>query len=621
MGDLKEQPSNPTEPTNLSDTIIGDENTAPWLILKSTSPILPSYRLTKTAATTHADSDTTSNPSQELTSADRSSSSSSMNGFSASTGTPKGGAMGEGYLIGRGKECDIVVNQQHLSKRHCLIFKESRLNNNGAAEDCVFIQDMSTNGTYVNGTRMTGGKQVQLRNGDEIQLAKYDPKRKMEKFDDRFWIVQIPQSNATSTNGDSIHDQFLITGELGTGNFATVKIGTQRSTGKKYAIKILDKKRFEKKPKMVESIRREITLLMAVNHPCIINIGGVYDEKDFIYIVLELARGGELFDLIIDKKKFTENECRVVMKQLLTALKYLHDRNIVHRDLKPENILLVSRDDGDLRIKISDFGLAKLVGEESFLKTLCGTPNYVAPEVLNPAQGRAYGKSVDLWSSGVIFYICLCGFPPFSEELAPPSMSEQIKTGRYNFPSPFWDKISPQAVDLCKKLMTVNPDVRLTAEQALEHEWMKMDPDLDSDVNLAPLISFPMASFQRNDTVLSPSDRKSKKARVDETPPKQPPSQSLAAAFANAVGTAVNDAVTTPPNKAGSSSTATTSIASPATPMDEDGAASRGEQGPRRSLRNSPSKNGGDVAAETATTPRKSPRTAGKKRVRNEDEE
>ncbi|KAI8852079.1 kinase-like domain-containing protein [Chytridium lagenaria] len=325
----------------------------------------------------------------------------------------------KGILLGE-KGVRHCVSTATSVKRHCLIFKESRVNPEGVSEDCVFVEDLSTNGTYVNGKRLVNGKREQLSHGDEIQLAKYDSRKAMEKFDDRFWIIQLPQAQTTgSSTGESIHDHFKFEKELGTGNFASVRVGVNKATGIWHAIKILDKKRFHGKPKIVESIRREVSLLMAVNHPCIINIGGVYDELDFIYIVLELARGGELFDLIIDKKKFSERECRVIMKQLFTALKYLHDRNIVHRDLKPENILLITREEGDLRIKISDFGLAKLVGEESFLKTLCGTPNYVAPEVLNPAKGRAYGKAVDLWSSGVILYICLCGFPPFSDELAP----------------------------------------------------------------------------------------------------------------------------------------------------------------------------------------------------------
>ncbi|KAJ3211911.1 hypothetical protein HDU67_004183 [Dinochytrium kinnereticum] len=509
------------EDAGFEETVVGDQTKPAWAILKTMNPSLPTYLLTKSAGDVMA----VDVPIAEVEGAQsRNGSPSGTPGGKDSTvqKDPRKGAMGEGYLIGRGMECDIVCRQQHLSKRHCLIFKEAIMNDDGIVEDCIFIEDLSTNGMFVSGEKLINGRRRQLKNNDLIQLAKYDARRHPEKFDDRYWIIQIPQATPSNSTGETIADHYTIkTDALGTGNFATVKVGVHRSTGLHHAIKILNKSRFQGKPKIIQSIRQEVSLLMAVNHPCIINIGGVYDEKDFIYIVLELARGGELFDRIVDKRKFPEGECRVIMKQLFAALKYLHERNIVHRDLKPENILLVSKDPEDLRIKISDFGLAKLVGEEMFLKTLCGTPNYVAPEVLIPANGRAYGKPVDLWSSGVVLYICLCGFPPFSDELAPPSMTDQIKQGKYNFPSPFWDAVSDEAKDLCQRLMTVNPDDRITAEEALEHPWMKMDPDLDKDANLAAIANIPITSFTRGDTVLSPSSRPHKKARIDPVTPSE----------------------------------------------------------------------------------------------------
>ncbi|KAJ3318230.1 hypothetical protein HDU76_000892 [Blyttiomyces sp. JEL0837] len=413
---------------------------------------------------------------------------------------------GSAYLCGRHKECDIVVASGFISKRHCLIFKETVITD-GIAEDNIYIEDFSTNGTYVNGTKVPKGQRSRLKDGDEVQLAQYMPGKDMKKFDDKFWIFKIPQRKK-DLGGESFESHYVMLDKLGSGNFATVWVAKNRGTGQSVAVKVIDKKKFVGKPKMVQSIRQEVSILMAVNHPCIINVGGVFDTPASVNIILELAKGGELFDLIIDKKKFTEHEARVIMIQLFTALQYLHERSIVHRDLKPENILLVSRDPDDLRIKISDFGLAKLVGEESFLKTLCGTPNYVAPEVLSPAAGRAYGKPVDLWSCGVILYICLCGFPPFSEELAPPSMSEQIRRGMYSFPMPFWEDVSSEAIDLVEKLIKVDPDERLTAEEALQHPWMKMDLDSQrKDPNLAQLFSSGfahLAEFKRNDTVYSP---------------------------------------------------------------------------------------------------------------------
>lgn len=155
---------------------------------------------------------------------------------------------------------------------------------------------------------------------------------------------------------------------------------------------------------------------------------------------------------------------------LLTSLQ--HERNIVHRDIKPENILVI---DKELNIKLADFGLAKIIGEESFTTTLCGTPSYVAPEILEQSNRRRYTRAVDIWSLGVVLYICLCGFPPFSDELYSPenpyTLSQQIKMGRFDYPSPYWDSVGDPALDLIDRMLTVDVEKRITAEECLEHPW------------------------------------------------------------------------------------------------------------------------------------------------------
>lgn len=154
-----------------------------------------------------------------------------------------------------------------------------------------------------------------------------------------------------------------------------------------------------------------------------------------------------------------------------------HERSIVHRDIKPENILLV---DKDLHLKLADFGLAKIIGEESFTTTLCGTPSYVAPEILESTNHRRYTRAVDIWSLGVVLYICLCGFPPFSDELYTPAnpytLSQQIKMGRFDYPSPYWDPVSDVALDLIDRMLTVNVEKRITIDECLEHPWTTRDP-------------------------------------------------------------------------------------------------------------------------------------------------
>ena len=223
---------------------------------------------------------------------------------------------------------------------------------------------------------------------------------------------------------------------------------------------------------------------MGVSHPNMLCLKDTFNESDGVYLVLELAPEGELFNWIVMKQKLTEVETRKIFIQLFQGVKYLvschlyyrrdehlltppqHERNIVHRDIKPENILLI---DKILNIKLADFGLAKIIGEESFTTTLCGTPSYVAPEILEQSHRRRYTRAVDVWSLGVVLYICLCGFPPFSDELYTPenpyTLSQQIKMGRFDYPSPYWDSVGDPALDLIDRMLTVDVDKRITIDE------------------------------------------------------------------------------------------------------------------------------------------------------------
>lgn len=211
----------------------------------------------------------------------------------------------------------------------------------------------------------------------------------------------------------------------------------------------------------------------SIEHPCIIQLLDVIDTENNLFIILELADGGELFDKILEKIRFSEKEAKLHFYQMVSAVKYLHKKNIAHRDLKPENILL-SNDDSNPLIKISDMGLSKLVDHTTFLQTFCGTPQYLAPEVLiSRVRGDgSYGFEVDMWSLGVILYILLCGCPPFSTERTDKSLVRQVCDGDYSFPKSKWANISDSAIDLVTKLMTVDKNNRLTAEEALKHPWL-----------------------------------------------------------------------------------------------------------------------------------------------------
>ncbi|KAJ3272246.1 hypothetical protein HK104_004508 [Borealophlyctis nickersoniae] len=305
-------------------------------------------------------------------------------------------------------------------------------------------------------------------------------------------VAAFPAPAVVAAGWGAFEEEAVLEGAgdaLGSGNFAKVKRAIRRDTGQRYAVKIMHLSRFALKPKFLENLNQEVSILMSVNHTNIIRIFEIFYEKDYVYIVLELADGGELFDAIIKHGKFSEDVSRKIILQVFNGLKYLHDRGISHRDLKPENILFVHKNySSDWHIKISDFGLAKLtMSEEQMMRTLCGTPNYVAPEVLMQASERAYTKAVDLWSC---------------EELAPPSMTEQIKAGLYQYQSPYWDEISDDAKDLIDKLLTVDPTQRLSVDQALQHPWIKTQ-NLRQTVSCltVPLPSF---AFSRGDTMVTP---------------------------------------------------------------------------------------------------------------------
>ena len=252
---------------------------------------------------------------------------------------------------------------------------------------------------------------------------------------------------------------------LGKGAFSAVYAGTKVATGQRFAIKVIDKTKL--KPKDVENIETEIRVLSTIDHPNVLKLFDHHSEKDKVYIVLELCEGGELFDRIVQREFYSESDAQQVLRAIASALQHCHAKKIVHRDLKPENILLLN-DQPDSPLKIADFGFAKQIDSED-LTTALGTPNYIAPEILN---GDPYDGAVDLWSLGVIAYVLLCGYPPFYAETNV-EMFHKIKKGDYKFDSPYWDTISPEAKDLISKLLVINPAARLNIAGVLNHPWMR----------------------------------------------------------------------------------------------------------------------------------------------------
>ncbi|KAG8596924.1 hypothetical protein GDO81_002106 [Engystomops pustulosus] len=378
------------------------------------------------------------------------------------------------YVFGRDKQCDYtfdrpVVNQTQryktYSKRHFRIFRESAQGTGSGALSVAYIEDMSGNGTYLGDQLIGRGKRLPLSNNDEIAISL--PTNKVFVFTDLL------------ADGQSIYplqfrNEYIMSKTIGSGACGEVKLAFEKSTCKKVAVKVISKKKFSLRSSYVDNsimVDTEIEILKKINHPCLIKIENFIDSDDYFYIVLEMMEGGELFHRLLESP-LRDATAKLYFYQMLLAVQYLHDNGIIHRDLKPENVLLSSTNE-ECCIKITDFGQSKIVGESSLMRTLCGTPHYLAPEVLTTAGTGGYSKAVDCWSLGVILFVCLSQYPPFSEDHCKMPLKDQITGGHYNFIPAAWVNVSHEALDLIKKMLVVDPEKRLTIQQALEHPWLQ----------------------------------------------------------------------------------------------------------------------------------------------------
>uniref|UniRef100_A0AAA9SL58 Serine/threonine-protein kinase DCLK2 n=1 Tax=Bos taurus TaxID=9913 RepID=A0AAA9SL58_BOVIN len=270
-------------------------------------------------------------------------------------------------------------------------------------------------------------------------------------------------------------EKYKIGKVIGDGNFAVVKECMDRSTGKEFALKIIDKAKCCGKEHLIEN---EVSILRRVKHPNIIMLIEEMETATELFLVMELVKGGDLFDAITSSTKYTERDGSAMVYNLANALRYLHALNIVHRDIKPENLLVCEYPDGTKSLKLGDFGLATVV--EGPLYTVCGTPTYVAPEII---AETGYGLKVDVWAAGVITYILLCGFPPFrSENNLQEDLFDQILAGKLEFPAPYWDNITDSAKELISQMLQVNVEARCTAGQILSHPWVSDDASQENNM-------------------------------------------------------------------------------------------------------------------------------------------
>jgi calcium/calmodulin-dependent protein kinase I len=264
-----------------------------------------------------------------------------------------------------------------------------------------------------------------------------------------------------------IKDKYLFEKTLGQGSFGEVKKAKNKTTGEEFAVKMINKSDMAQEDLM--ALQMEVDILSQIDHPNVVKLFEVWEDKIKFYMVMEIMTGGELFDRIVEKDHYSEKEAADTIRPIVDAVRYCHKMGVAHRDLKPENLLYATRDPHSI-IKISDFGLAK-VYDSSLMMTQCGTPSYVAPEVL---EGKGYDEKVDFWSIGIILYILLCGFPPFYDD-DNDKLFELISKAKVEFPLPYWESISDLAKDLIRKLLCVDPLKRLNSDQILMHPWMSGD--------------------------------------------------------------------------------------------------------------------------------------------------
>jgi calcium-dependent protein kinase len=299
----------------------------------------------------------------------------------------------------------------------------------------------------------------------------------------------INKAQFITENTGRISDVYTLQNKkLGKGSYGSVMKGTHRSTGLTRAVKVISKSQM----KNLTRFQQEIAIMKMMDHPNIVKLYETFQDAKNIYLVMELCGGGELFDRIIEAGQFTEVICATIMHQIVKAIYYMHENSVCHRDLKPENFLFMTKESiAKNHLKIIDFGLSCQFAPGQVLTTKAGTPYYVAPQVL---AGK-YDHLSDMWSIGVIMYVMLCGYPPFFGETDAEVLSK-VRLGEYKFDAAEWKNISDDAKGLIRKLLKMNPKDRYTAEEALNHDWIKNKAPKAKDVSLSAALVDNLRGFR-----------------------------------------------------------------------------------------------------------------------------
>ncbi|XP_063699133.1 ovarian-specific serine/threonine-protein kinase Lok-like [Culicoides brevitarsis] len=361
------------------------------------------------------------------------------------------------YVCGKDEGLDLK-SWNRISKVHFMMYRESL-----DPTSPILLRDLSRNGTYING-ELVGQNQTRLvKNGDFIAII--EPHLKIFQFKDMIVrpSVDLPHD---------IQSKYFVGKKLGSGAFGQVYKIMDRKM-RIYAVKYIKGCSLGSNLQNSNVTDNEIRIMKKLNHLCIIKTYDIMrDLNGGASLVLEFMEGGDLLNRIINSpnRRLSEDQGRFVLYQVTAAVSYLHSKGITHRDIKPDNVLLKDRSEWSV-VKLTDFGLSKIVTETSVMKSLIGTPNYVAPEVLNADQFNRYTNKVDVWSMGVMLFAMISGTLPFSEDYG--DIRKQITAGKYTFFPDSWRGISQDAVMLVRNMLKVQPEARINLHEILETPWME----------------------------------------------------------------------------------------------------------------------------------------------------
>ncbi|KAJ8695899.1 hypothetical protein PTI98_005810 [Pleurotus ostreatus] len=379
------------------------------------------------------------------------------------------------YTIGRNHDGnEIILPGFKISNYHCVIMwdgKEDRTS-------CVTVQDLSSNGTFINGVKIGRGNTKILREGSELAFGTSTPQIVNGGIEDyRFVYRHLAAGPPT----EGLYKYYDLCNELGKGSFATVMKAVHLATGEWVAIKMIQDKKANAAGTNAnadgngttkhQAFMREISIMEHLKHPNICELKEVYIQPNGdINLVLELVEGGDLLDYILTRHGLVEDDAKHITYQICDALAYIHSLGVAHRDLKPENILLTS--DKPPRVKVADFGLAKVVDSLTMLRTMCGTPSYLAPEVVRQQNAEGYDNLVDSWSVGVIVFSMLTNAGPFIEDENQRDIRMRIIERQIDWDTLHNSNVSQEAQSFIRSLLVDDPRRRMTLTDALHHPWL-----------------------------------------------------------------------------------------------------------------------------------------------------